>query len=290
MKESKSGILAAHALHEQVVERTHHLLHALDVTLGHLVDHLRDVVEERLGHRLLELIEQLLELVLGLGVEELVVLQLLHLARRLLRQPLEELLLALDDAAQHVGELLAVVAALAGLGRALLALRGLAAARGRAGRALLAAGLARGLSLALRAFGAFVLLTLGAVAGLVLGALGRARTWASGLLEAVVEGPTLQIQDLLELPFDLLHYPAEIELVEPLPALLAQLMEQVTQARGAHPVGRAHATLHQVAQRVLQVPEVHQVVGQRLEDVPSVELRDLLGTVPDGVAGDLRHG
>ena len=121
-------LLAAHALDQHVVEVAQHLLHALDVALGHLVDHLRDILEERLGHGLLELLEQLLEFVSRLLVEELVALQRLDLARRLLGHLFEELLLALDDAAQHLGEVLL-------LGGAALAATGL---RGRAARHLAA--------------------------------------------------------------------------------------------------------------------------------------------------------
>ena len=68
-----------------------------------------DVFEERLSHRLLEAIHQLLELVLGLRVHELVVLEFLDLARDVLWEPFQELLLALSDAVQHLSELRLVV-------------------------------------------------------------------------------------------------------------------------------------------------------------------------------------
>ena len=75
-----------------------------------------------------------------------------------------------------------------------------------------------------------------------------------------------------------------------LAALLAQLLQQVAQALGAVAHGVAHAALQQVAQGVLQVAEVHQVVGQGVEDIVRVERRDFLRAVPLRVAISNDHG
>jgi hypothetical protein len=111
-------LLPAHLLHEHVVERLHHVLHALQVARGHLFHHLGDVLEEVLRHGLPQLLHELLEAVLCLWVQELVVLQFLHLARSVRRQRLEEVALPLGDALEHLAELLLVAAG------ALLALAG----------------------------------------------------------------------------------------------------------------------------------------------------------------------
>ena len=98
------------------------------------------------------------------------------------------------------------------------------------------------------------------------------------------------VQDLFEPLLDVLEDGGEVVAVERLAALLAQLLEQVAQALHAVAEGIAHAALQQVAQRVLQVAEVHQVVGQRVEDIVGVERRDLLRAVPFGVAEAEVHG
>ena len=90
---------------------------------------------------------------------------------------------------------------------------------------------------------------------------------------------TISFEPLLEIFED----GAEVELVERLPALLAQLLQQVTQPLRALRAGVAHAALQHVAQGVLQVAEVHQVVGEALEDVVRVEFGDLLRAVPFAV-------
>ena len=112
---------------------------------------------------------------------------------------------------------------------------------------------------------------------------------AARLLDAVVERRALQVEDLLELAGDVLHHPAEVELVQALAALLAELVQEVAQAGRAHALRAAHAALHEVAQRVLEVAEVHQVVGEGFQDVAGLEVADLLGAVPGGVADGEWH-
>jgi hypothetical protein len=232
----------------------------------------------------LEGLHQLLEAVLGLGVHELVVLELLDLARHVLRQPLEELALALRDVAEHLGELGLVVA------RARLArLAGLARLGRRAlGRALPLAGLPApaGLLAAVALLG-LALAALRGAFGLAAGLAGRgvrAALLVESVLEALIEGAALHVHDLFEALLDVLERGAEVEAVEGGAALLAELLEQVAQALHALAHGVAHAALHQVPQRVLQVPEVHQVVCEGFQQVVRVERGDLLAAVPFRVA------
>ena len=108
---------ARHLLGEHLVQVLHHLLHPRHIFRRHIGDLLGDVLEEGLHHRLLQHLHQLLEFMLSLRIHELVVLQLLDLAWRVLGQPFEELLLALRDAVQQLGELRLVVARWLPLGR-----------------------------------------------------------------------------------------------------------------------------------------------------------------------------
>ena len=103
-------------------------------------------------------------------------------------------------------------------------------------------------------------------------------------VEALVQGVALLLEDLLEALLDVLEGGREVEPVEGLAALLAQLLQQVAQALRAVAHGVAHAALQQVAQGVLQVTEVHQVIGEGIEDIVRIEGRDFLRAVPLGVA------
>ena len=107
--------------------------------------------------------------------------------------------------------------------------------------------------------------------------------------DALVDGRALELDDLLELLTNVVEQAAEIELVETLAALLPQLLQQVTQSLHVVALGRTHAALHQVAQRVLQVAEVHQVIGKRVEDFRRFEVRNRLRAVPLAVAIADRH-
>src|SRR5687768_6026105 len=76
-----------------------------------------------------------------------------------------------------------------------------------------------------------------------------------GLLagRSLIEGLALLLQDFLEALFDVVEGRGEVEPVERLAALLAELLEKVAQALGAVADRVAHAALQEVAQRVLQV-------------------------------------
>ena len=79
-------------------------------------------------------------------------------------------------------------------------------------------------------------------------------------------------------------------LVEAFAALLPEFLQQVAQALHAVALLVAHPALHQVAQGVLQVAEIHDVVGQGLDHLVGVESRDRLRAVPFAVPVRQRHG
>ena len=121
---------------------------------------------------------------------------------------------------------------------------------------------------------------------LVAGALGQPLGFATG----VVDGVALLVDDVVELVGDLVVDAAEVEAVEPLLALPAQLLEQLAQALHALAVAVAQALLHHPAQRGVDVAVVQQVVGELLEERVGVELEALLRPVPPGVREPGRHG
>ena len=107
-------LAAGQAIAEHLVEVFHHLLHARHVFGRHVGDLVVHVLEEGLRHRLLQHLHQFGEFVLRLRIHELVVLQLLHRAANVRWQAREEVLLAVGDVLEHLGELI-VLAARAGL-------------------------------------------------------------------------------------------------------------------------------------------------------------------------------
>ncbi len=113
---------------------------------------------------------------------------------------------------------------------------------------------------------------------------------AALLLETLVERLPLEVEDLVELPLEVVHHPTQVELVEAFAPLLPELVQQVAQPLHAAALLLLHAALHQVPQRVLQVAEVHEVVGQRVEHVARVQSGDLLCAVPFRIARYGDHG
>ena len=104
-----------------------------------------------------------------------------------------------------------------------------------------------------------------------------------GLAHGVVDGVALLVDDVVELAGDLVVDAAEVEAVEPVLALLAQLLEQLADALEAVAVAVAQALVHHPAQRRVDVAVVEQLVGQLLEQGVAVELEALLRAVPPGV-------
>ena len=99
-------------------------------------------------------------------------------------------------------------------------------------------------------------------------------------VQAIVERVPLHIQDLVELSLNVVKDRGEVEAFELLPPLLTQSLQQVAHAVGAVAVGCADAALHHVAQRLLQIAEREQVVGERLQDIVGVERRNVLRAIP----------
>ena len=119
---------------------------------------------------------------------------------------------------------------------------------------------------------------------LVWGGIGR----RSELREPAVESVTLKLEDLVQLALEVVEDGLQVEALEGVAALLAQLLEDVAEAVEAGLAVWAQAALQHVAQGVLQVAEVHEVVGQALKEVVGVERRELLGPVPLAVEGFAR--
>ena len=128
-------------------------------------------------------------------------------------------------------------------------------------------------------------LACGLGAALVAGALGV----LLGLAHGVVDGVALLVDDVVELAGDLVVDTAEVEAVEAVLALAAQLLEQLADALQALAVAVAEALVHHPAQGGVDVAVVQQLVGQLLEQRVAVELEPLLGAVPAGVGETRRH-
>ena len=250
-------LLAAAALLEHFVEVLEHLAHAIHILVGHVLDHLREIVEEGVHHRLLQLLEQLVVTLFGLAVLEFVLAQAGDLARRVLRQVVDLLLFAFESLAQRLGEPLLFL-----VGQAAVLLL-----------SLLLFGLPSGLLARLRLF---------------LAGFGRLRARAD-FVQPIAERALLKIKDFIQLALDVLENRRQIEAIERVAALLAQLLQQIAQAVGTLAVGRAHAALQHAAQRLLEIAEVHQVVGQRLQYIVGVELGDVLRSIPLAVAEAVGH-
>src|SRR5207247_10783748 len=99
----------------------------------------------------------------------------------------------------------------------------------------------------------------------------------------------LEGHDLVELLLDVVEDGGEVVAVELLAALLAELLEEIAEAFQALAERVAHAALEEVAEGVLEVAEVQEVIGEAGEDVVGVKGRDVLGAVPFGVAEAVAH-
>ena len=88
------------------------------------------------------------------------------------------------------------------------------------------------------------------------------------------------VDDVVEFGLDLVVHAAEVVPVETVPALLAQLFEQLTQALQLLAVAIAQALLHHPAQGGIDVAVVEELVGQLVEGRISVEFEALLRAVP----------
>ena len=94
-----------------------------------------------------------------------------------------------------------------------------------------------------------------------------------------VDGVALLVDDVGELPGDLLVHAAEIVALQPLAPLGAQPVEQLAQTLYALAPG-VQPFAHQPAQRGVHVAVVEQLVGQLAEERVGVELEAALGPVP----------
>ena len=100
----------------------------------------------------------------------------------------------------------------------------------------------------------------------------------------------LLVDDVVQLVGDLVVDAAEVELVELVLALLAQLVHQLAQALHALAVAVAHALLHHPPQRRVHVAVVEQVVGELVEEPLGIEVEPLLRAVPSRIREPTSHG
>ena len=96
----------------------------------------------------------------------------------------------------------------------------------------------------------------------------------------VVDGVAFLVDDVVEFGLDLVVHAAEVVPIETVPALLAQLFEQLTQALQLLAVAVAQALLHHPPQRRIDVAVVEQLVGQLVEGRIGVELEALSACRP----------
>ena len=125
----------------------------------------------------------------------------------------------------------------------------------------------------------------------MLGAAGIARSLRLllGVAHRVLDGVALLVDDVVQLAGDLVVDAAEVEAVEAVLALAAQLLEQLADALQALAVAVPQALVHHPAQGGVDVTVVEQLVGQLLEQGVAVELEALLGAVPARVREARRH-
>ena len=90
----------------------------------------------------------------------------------------------------------------------------------------------------------------------------------------------LLVDDVVELAGDLVVHTAEVVPVEPVLALAAELLEQLTDPGQLLAVAVAHALVHHPAQGGVDVAVVQQLVGQLVEERVGVEVESALRAVP----------
>ena len=76
----KAGIAAFHAVAEHLVEVAHHFAHGLHLLRGHVLHLVAHLLGDVLGHLAFEQVQQFLELLLRVGVHEVVIHEALNLA------------------------------------------------------------------------------------------------------------------------------------------------------------------------------------------------------------------
>ncbi len=116
---------------------------------------------------------------------------------------------------------------------------------------------------------------------------GVERATGGGGVEAALHPRPFLADDLVELPSHVAEDVAELVALEELLAAPGEPVEEIAEAGHVRSgrVGRAPAALHEPAEGRLDVTLGHHVVGERVEDLVSVEVGQRLAAVPRGVAG-----
>jgi len=74
------------------------------------------------------------------------------------------------------------------------------------------------------------------------------------------------------------------QVLQPFPALLAELAEKVPEALDLLPVAVLETLLHQAAQGGHRVAVVHEIIRDLAHQIKGVEIKTLLASIPAGVA------
>ncbi len=108
-----------------------------------------------------------------------------------------------------------------------------------------------------------------------------------GLVETPLDAGPLLRDDLVELTADVAEDVAEPVALEGRLAAALQALHQVAQAGHVGPrrIARPPAAFEEPAERLGHVALGHDVVGQGVHDLVGIEIGELLGAVPAGVAG-----
>ena len=105
------------------------------------------------------------------------------------------------------------------------------------------------------------------------------RRWSPlglGIADGVVDRVPLLVDDVVELAVDLVVHAAEVMAVEALPALLAQLLEQLAQTLQGSPSGPRMPSCMHPPQRRVDVTVIQELVGQLVEQEVGVDVEPAL--------------
>ncbi len=109
-------------------------------------------------------------------------------------------------------------------------------------------------------------------------------TRARGLLDPAVDALALHVDDFVELLSDVVVDPAEVTVLELLPATLPELLQHLSQAHELLVVAVLEPLLHEPAERRVEVAVVEEVVTHFIEELLGVEIEAGLAAVPTRVS------
>ena len=105
-----------------------------------------------------------------------------------------------------------------------------------------------------------------------------------GFDQAAVNALPLRPDNFLQPFLEVVHHRVHVVLLQLLAAAVFQLLHQVAQAGQLLPFPVLHPVPQQFPQRLPQVAILEQLVGQLIHQLVGVQVKNLLGAVPAGVA------